>query len=768
MRAEGSWKAAAVFVPAENAEAQSVEPLRRFLPIYQQGLATACLRNLVPPGSLILDPFGQDPFSVLELAKAGYRVIVTANNPVTAFMLELLASSPSKEDFSQALLALEASPGSRGLSFGQQMQSYSEFACSVFACEELPSLKLRQDDRLRVNALLWKDEADRPEALFGSRGDDEGSHEYAVSSALWECFPRLPSFAIYRERILENIAATGDPLRAMMATDSLSLYSERALVLLQIIQEQLRRTQISLRQKILMEGLLLYAMDACGPLWSYPSGRSRPKQLKRPPLRLEPEVWASFADGQKFWVENGVHLTLRSWPLLPPLSGGISLFRGRLRELPKAELLQGVAGVFASLPRVNMAWSKLSGLWSAWLWGREGIGPVRNSLLKMRSDWSSHSLALQKVFEQLERWLPQGTPLLEITTELEPGFLLAGLLATSYAGFSLRSAAVDGNGGCLQSLWQKDASPRLGASLTRDDLRVPMREALVDQLKERGEPTSYQDLQGHVFFQLQANAHLPEDYRLDALRMSELSELLETTLTEGIFKRFPAGAAVERSLFWLQAPPAGYTPMADRLESVLHGEFLSRKLLTLLQARSCVNQHLGGFEHASDELLLAFLDSYGLRGMEEGARVWHLRAGEEPAKRDADLALMAGLIADLATHLGLLCHPEGEGFILQAEGGKAEFSFFPLTTACFAPPLLAYHSLPGKKLLLIPGGRANLVAYKLKRDPNLQGLLGNDWHFLKFRHLRSLCAQEQLNRDFFLDQLLRDPLEYQSEQLLLF
>ena len=82
-------------------------PLDRFLPPYYPGSMAAWLQRLVPPGSLVLDPFGQDPYVILELARAGYRVLVTANNPIAAFILEVMASAPTPEEISEAVHALK-------------------------------------------------------------------------------------------------------------------------------------------------------------------------------------------------------------------------------------------------------------------------------------------------------------------------------------------------------------------------------------------------------------------------------------------------------------------------------------------------------------------------------------------------------------------------------------------------------------------------------------------------------------------------------------
>ena len=48
------------------------------------------------------------PAAVLEAARSGYRVLVTANNPVTRFLLEIFANPPAQSEFTAALADLGA------------------------------------------------------------------------------------------------------------------------------------------------------------------------------------------------------------------------------------------------------------------------------------------------------------------------------------------------------------------------------------------------------------------------------------------------------------------------------------------------------------------------------------------------------------------------------------------------------------------------------------------------------------------------------------
>jgi len=81
-------------------------PLSRFTPPLEEGTVSRWLSIHAPQGGWVLDPFGFSPRLVLEAARAGYRVLVTVNNPITRFLLEMSADPPSEADFQAALAEL--------------------------------------------------------------------------------------------------------------------------------------------------------------------------------------------------------------------------------------------------------------------------------------------------------------------------------------------------------------------------------------------------------------------------------------------------------------------------------------------------------------------------------------------------------------------------------------------------------------------------------------------------------------------------------------
>jgi hypothetical protein len=81
-------------------------PLARFLPPLEDGIAAEWLPIHADRGAWVLDPFGTAPRLAIEAARAGYRVLVTANNPIARFLLEMTASPPSVSELKAALADL--------------------------------------------------------------------------------------------------------------------------------------------------------------------------------------------------------------------------------------------------------------------------------------------------------------------------------------------------------------------------------------------------------------------------------------------------------------------------------------------------------------------------------------------------------------------------------------------------------------------------------------------------------------------------------------
>ena len=724
-------------------------PLDRFLPPYYPGRTLNWVSSRAEPSSWILDPFGSDPFSILELARSGYRVLVAANNPITAFILEIMASAPTLQEVGDAVLALADLRMSEGTRLEDYLNSFYQLPCPD--CGQLAE----------ITGFIWGEERPEPISMQWSCPHCRNTGELPGSTESYQRLKPLPSYSLHRARALELSAGLDDPLRPVME-EVLRFYSPRALILLQILLNKINHPDFTERQKNLLKALFLSTADQMNQLWTYPLGRNRPRQLLRPPAWQESNLRHAFLRSRSQWQTTSSPLTLRYWPDLPPQKGGISLFRGRLRELNPQPDPRLMTLVYAALPRRNQAFWNLSGLWSGWLWGKEAVNPLRHSLLRQRYDWTWHSQALAKVLSQLPVLVQKQTPILLQIGELDPLFLIAGILAGQESGLHLLTCASDGGQDSLQSVW---SIGKTQAAAHGRNLRQAAKEAARAHLSERGEPADYLALLTQIVVSAHQQGLLdPQPGKTLNERQEELEASLADTQT---FTRFNPGLSPDTGQYWLRQPPFEYTPLAERLETALLELLRGNPNPSTELVQKTSNHSCPGLLTPEAELVDAVMAAYA-DSMPGNPPGWKLRQREELETREQDLTEIFDLLRQLAARLGYEHQSTKDAVHWISRSGGVAHSFFPLLTTCVTPLLQLFSRTPGQKYYIIPASRSNLVSYRLKRDPNLQQLCGETWHFVKFRQIRNLKADALLTRETFAQRVLEDPPEFQRAQLSLF
>jgi hypothetical protein len=104
-------------------------------------------------------------------------------------------------------------------------------------------------------------------------------------------------------------------------------------------------------------------------------------------------------------------------------------------------------------------------------------------------------------------------------------------------------------------------------------------------------------------------------------------------------------------------------------------------------------------------------------------------------------------------------------YLWQEPDGHTRYVFYIIASAAFGQIVLGRAYPPEKSLILLPGGRANLAAYKLRCDAHLRQEAEKGWRFIKYRHLRRLLEDRQLTRANLDEQLALDPLTYSATQI---
>ncbi|MEW6285806.1 MAG: hypothetical protein AB1509_06235 [Chloroflexota bacterium] len=722
-------------------------PLSRFTPPLEEGVVSRWLPLHAEPGAWVLDPFGFSPRLTLEAARAGYRVLVTVNNPITRFLLETAAQPPAEADFKAALSELETSKkGEERL--GVHLQSLYLTPCEK--CER----------EIQAEAFLWRKGEDTPYArIYTCPHCGDAGERLAAQQDVDRAKKIAATDSLHRSRAFERVAALDDEDR-IYAEEAISHYLPRPLYFLTTVINRLDSLRLSPERKRALSALLLVACDAGNTLWGHPSERPRPKQLNIPAQFREQNLWMTLERGQSLWAETGSGVPLEAWPGRLPESGGICLYEGRLKELAREVKKEiPIAAVIGTVPRPNQAFWTLSALWAGWLWEREAVEPFKVALRRRRYDWAWNATALHAAFSHLFDLLPLGTPFLGLLPEPEPQFLTSALTAASAAGFDLTSLALRTEHDAVQVTWRRGETLKREANEADSAL---VREAMVAYLTERGEPVGYLHLHAAGLIALaEAHALKKKEREFDeALRLTQ-SVIQKALLEDERFVHYSSGEGVETGLWGLTA--ASGESLADRVE-VAVVTFLQKNPNSIyIEIEDDVYPRFPGLLTPSKGMIYAVLDSYALR---QGA-AFVLRPEDVAAVRRRELHTVTALLEAIGKRLNYVTRPAGRNFLWEDENGGVVRAFYVLASALIGRALEETPYPPERTIIVIPGGRAGLIEYKAERDPALAARL-KKYRLVKYRLLRTLIELPVLTRETFEEQIASDPLEKSGAQRMMF
>jgi hypothetical protein len=775
-------------------------PLARFTPPLEEGVISAWLpAHASPfdaaqgkPGSWVLDPFGFSPRLVLEAARLGYRVLVTVNNPITRFQLEMSAHPPSETDFKAALADLAASKK------GEERLGTHLRSLYLTPCEKC-------GNEIYADSFLWRKGEEAPYARIYTCAHCEDSGEREANPLDIERAKKIASTdSLHRSRAFERVAALEDEDR-VYAEEAIEHYLPRPLYFLTTIINRLDSLNLTPERRRALTALILVACDAGNTLWDHPTQRRRPKQLNIPGQFREYNLWTQLERGLSQWLETSSSVAMQPWPNQLPDSGGICLYEGRLKDFAeevKKEI--PIKAVIGSLPRPNQAFWTLSALWAGWLWGSEAVEPYKPALRRRRYDWAWNATALNAAFTHLFDMLHLGTPFFALLSEPEPSSLSAALTAAEAAGLDLRSVALRTQHDSIQLLWT--SGEHLQRQPNDADLE-DVREAIQAHLSERGEPASYLHVHAAGLIALaKSHALKQKEQEFDeALRATHT--LIQTALEEDPrFVHYSSSESVDTGLWGLQervilpkehqdgvseatlaqgasageklADEGGDSSvvarkrllsqndmkesLSDRVEIAVVTFLQKHPDSIFLDIEQDLYPRLPGLLTPSQAMIYAVLTSYA----NKEAGTWKLRSEDLASTRRAELNQVISLIETIGTRLGYTTRRQEKNYLWE-QNGVLERTFYILASALLGRAFAETPYPPGQTVIVLPGGRAALAAYKLQRDPSLATHI-KAIHVVKYRLLRTLVELPVLTREIFEEQVAGDPLEKSKSQMIMF
>jgi hypothetical protein len=754
------------FIPGRPAAKPGL--LARYLPPLPEGVVTPWLQKRIPPGAWVLDPFGMAPNLVAEAARAGYRVLVSTNNPVNRFLIELAARPPQERELSAALADLAATrKGKERLE--PHLRSLYETICAQ--CEKT----------VMAEAFLWERESSAPYGRIyncpycGDAGERPANREDLEKATFFS------SAGMHRARALERVVPHGDPDRAHVA-EALSAYLPRALYALITLVNKLESLTPVSSEGILrhqhLSMLLLNACDDANTLWHYPTVRARPRQLMVPTRFRENNLWLSLERAVKTQSSTASPVPLVHWPEQPPTNSGVVVFEGRLKDLVET-LRRGEApdlhidAVLGAFPRPNQAYWTLSALWAGWLWGREAVAPYKSVLRRRRYDWAWHTTALSAVLNHLAPWLAPGTPLLGLIGEAESGFLSASMIAAEFSNLDLEGLALRAGSGQAQISWLRQADTRLSSvtdsvrSTNQDDqIQETAAQAAHSLLQQRGEPASYVRLHTAALSALSVTNMIPTtDEKPTGDVYAQLHTIFERAFTyrRGFLHYGGTGKSLDVGQWWIQSSENFALPLADRVEYAVVDYLHTVPVCTLPDIDHYVCTKFPGLLTPDREVIQACLESYAVQDP-VGSEQWCLHPQENREVRSAEVETVCKSLIELGERLGF--NPAGDHpLVWKNEQGDEVYAFYVLVSSCFGEILTNPLPPTVKRWIVLPGGRAGLALYKINHNPYLKSLLEGKWQFLKFRHLRGLVGMPSLSRQNLDQQMQLDPLTDTAPQM---
>ena len=777
-----------------TSETRAPEILERFLPPVPGLVGPEWLADIVSPGDWVLDPFGASFRMVLDIARAGYRVLVSANNPITRFLIEYYANPPSEDNIRVALADLASSKK------GDERMERHIRSLYQTDCEHC-------GQSIEAQAFIWDREANKPVAKIYDCSYCQDSGEYPTTPTDVAQAVQFSNNNLYRMRALERVAPLNDPDRVHVEK-ALQLYTGRAVFALFSLVNKLDSFQSE--QRRILNALLLAVCDQSNALWPHPPTTHRPRSLRVPARYLEKNIWMALEDSAQAWIasaqphmKSNFPIPLAIWPDIPPNSGGICLFEGRLKSfseiiIKEDKQMPEIQAVLSILPRPNQAFWALSALWVGWLWGASASSEFKSVLRRWRYDWGWHSIALQSAFQATLEIIQPRIPFLGLISELEAGFLSAAVLAAQSAGLKLQGIAFRPEDNQAQITWyssQNQNELETEQQLSRSEMENLIRQSAQIYLANRGQPAKYIHLLASALCTLSQEEYFQDRAEISpAILLQQTEENIHRALTfPGSFLRFGgSSSALEIGQWWLDAQSLKHTsqkislPLADRLEIEVIRYLQKNPGCSFRVLDQAMCKTFDGLLTPPRQLIEASLSSYAEQNPPDSDS-WQMKPQDNPQNRRADIQEMGALLERIGHKLGLKVIREKtpkimntpnqrDVIIWQDPSGAIRYRFYLIASTVFgsivfqSDSAVSYHvegetDLPKRNIIVLPGGRARLLEYKFKLDPRLKAAIDLGWRLVKFRHLRRLAEDPSLRLEFLDNSLGLDQFEDRDPQL---
>jgi hypothetical protein len=555
----------------------------------------------------------------------------------------------------------------------------------------------------------------------------------------------VPAQGMHYHYLLDRVAALapGGRMRTRLE-QMLELYTPRNLYALVELGLKIERTASEMPVRRALQVLLLDCLDRCSLLSPLPGSKARRRGLMRPGRFLERNVWSAFeeaADRLQALARNPVSGWVDTLAAFEAEASNSALSEGLIRDLPANLPPRSLRLILTSPPALDSAVWSLSYLWAAWLLGAEAAAPLLPLLRQRTPDPAWYARVMAGSLRTLGGLLRDDGRLVLVLTNQRPAVVEALVLAASSARLGLAALVQRGSDYRLELTPTFVPRASLPDAPLAEQVEQAARSAAFDTVRACGEPVAWRRLQAAIW------GHLAES---GLLRRALQSEGVVPSALDWISDRIhqaldgPGLVRLEEERWWAPDLEGLATPLCDRVEEAAFEILHDALALTEKDFGQALYARFPGMLTPEAELAAACLRAYG-RAPTPG--YWQLRKEDLPVAREREQQAMIDHLLALGRRLGYETGPGGAFDVAWLAGGKARAVFLVRHRAAVDEALdLSQQAAGARPYLVIPGGRAVLVSQKLARNPLWQQAVDETgWRFIKYRHVRQLAAQPEVD-----------------------
>ncbi len=201
--------------------------------------------------------------------------------------------------------------------------------------------------------------------------------------------------------------------------------------------------------------------------------------------------------------------------------------------------------------------------------------------------------------------------------------------------------------------------------------------------------------------------------------------------------------------------------LSDQIEQFVYSLFTENKKLSYEDFLTKIFERFCGFSTPNQEFLNICLISYATPLQK--SEFWELKNGENRLNRQNDLIEMETIIHHLGEKFNLIV--KSNQILQWLNKNEVVISEWKIQTTGNLSEISFVDDRDINRYLLVPGSRVNIVLNKIHHNPILSEVLQKYWKIVRFRQMRWLIDQPDVDFEHIENWLNYDPIAYENPQL---